>query len=208
MSLLIAVKSNAANLKAGKHEQIRGTWAKEFAGKADIRFFIGDALANFGRTFIQTQRDELTLPVSDLAEGDVLKVRTIAQHFLGKVYDHLLIIDADSLYYPIAKILRSGYERFDYSGFVPLGRVQSAETFPYVDPMTDEFYSAVYPWVEAQTGIFLSREAAAVVVNEIPREKSYEMFISRVLGPEIFRAHLLAENLNLRECSVLTAQAF
>lgn len=195
-SLLIAVKSTTKDLVSGAHDRARGGWVKEFAGKADVRFFVADASEPGRRYFIQPEKDEFVLPMGE-AETDSAKVRGICKFMLGKMYKHVLILKGPDVNI-LPGILMSGYQRYDYSGYVPMGRIQVAEKFPYVDPVNGEFYESIPAWVDAQYGIFLSREAASEITDALPTEARYDFFISRVLAPEIFRGQIEAENLNLR----------
>lgn len=188
MKLLVAVRSSLQEADAGFHQDIRDTWGKDFGLKADVKFFMAQDIRN-------RVRDEVQLTVSDRVEDNPLKVMQIATWMIGKTYDYAFICTTKTFLKP-ALLLKSGFEKYDYSGFVSLGRISTGEQFPYVDEKGG-FWPGVYPWADASTGYFLSRRAALEISAEGPRHWRDDISVGQILGPEIAKAQLTAEDIGI-----------
>lgn len=104
MKVLIAVVSCARDYAT--HELIRQTWAKD--ASVAVRFFVGNGSKCNGR-------DEIWLDVPDDWNGLPAKTQKVCRYAAMNGYDFLFKTDTDS-YVSIPRLLRSGFEKYHYSG--------------------------------------------------------------------------------------------
>ena len=192
MSILIAVKSCCKDRDAGFHQVIRETWGKDFQGLADVQFFVG-----LGENAASNQQDEILVPCPDGYHDLPAKTREIARFSETFGYDFTFFCDTDTFLLP-AKLLSSGFEDFDYVGKIdrPLG-----ETFAYTAIDRNgwrTFYPMAYPWASGGYGYFLSKKAARIITNTVPKGWAEDFWVGQVLGShyntgEIKMLHTQAE---------------
>lgn len=108
MRLLIAVKSCMADMKTG-HPAIRDGWGKHLVD-ADLKFFVGRALAN-------TKPDEIVLNVPDDYMSLSYKTKAMLSWSVEQGYDYTFLCDNDTFLIP-DRLMKSGFERYDYSAEV------------------------------------------------------------------------------------------
>lgn len=112
--LLVAVKSCRRDYRLGAHEVIRGTWGNMLRGRCDVRFFVGKSEDQ--RDHVNLKSDEVLLGSGDDFMALPWKVKDICQWAVGKIYNHILLVDNDTYVIPGA-MLHSQYSQYDYMGF-------------------------------------------------------------------------------------------
>ena len=181
--ILIAVKSCQQDMNRGYHSVIRETWGKDVKAAdpdLDLRFFVGSPNLNVG---IQTNPDDETfLDCADDYANLPYKTREILNWSEEHYYDHTFLCDTDTFVIP-AKLMKTGFERWDYSGKIdrPIG-----QTFQY-DAVDREkkhtWLGLCYPWASGGFGYFVSRRAAQYVVEQEPNIWAEDLWLGQLLGP-------------------------
>lgn len=210
MSLLVAVKSSAAEMEAGVHDVIRATqWYQATRGKATIKFFIGQQTDGMeGRVIVGSRKsynyksDELSLDVADYAAGAVFKTRAIAQYAVSKNIDHVLMVNTQSDVLP-EKVWASHYKVADYSGIFDggWGQVGPREIGGHV-------MERCYSWASGRAGYFLSRRAAFEIADASVRVEQYilgsqdDLWVGQILGPICASGDLFSIQLDEPVCEV------
>jgi hypothetical protein len=98
MNLLLAIEG--CELHLDRYPVIMDTWGREAARDFDVHFFTGPEL--------EVSDDYLSLPE---------KTRAICKWARNRDYDWMLMADTDS-YISLPRALASGFEQYDYSGYV------------------------------------------------------------------------------------------
>lgn len=151
MKVLIAIKSCAAH--AGFNQQVRGTWLRD--RDADYRFFVGSGAR-------RTAADEVPLEVGDGYADLPMKTKGIARWALLKEYDFIFLCDTDT-YVVVPRLLDSGFERFDYSGYFHRC-VSCVSTDGYCHCVGDKG-EQLYSYASGGSGYWLSAKAMSVIAS-------------------------------------------
>lgn len=178
--LMICVKSCQRDLIRGDHDSIRETWGKDAqAVGIDVRFFVGanDSVNRY-------EPDEVHLKCEDTYAALPFKTREICRWASAKVIDHVFLCDTDTFLY-IPYLLTSGYEKYDFMGFMlhHLGI-----SFPYNTTdlnRTPEIHPKCYTWPSGGMGYFLSKRAATLAAYEYPNSWAEDLWIGQVVGPKL-----------------------
>src|SRR5271155_3207315 len=109
--LLIAVKSCKRDRMAGHHEIIRKTWGKDLPFSVDLCFFTGEDNSEN----MPLPPDEVHLRVPDDYMSLPWKTKAIAQWSVNERYAHTFLCDTDT-YVVCDKLIRCGFEQFDFAG--------------------------------------------------------------------------------------------
>jgi hypothetical protein len=181
MAQLIAIKSTYQDLLDGRHDQIRGGWAREFVSfpNAHVRFFIG-ADSTDSRTHRNLRSDEVQVQEAD-EQGLVYKVRGICKYARSKNVDQVAIVGLDETYEPPPQLVKFN----DYSGVLNYEGAQPQEV---QDSNGVSFY-VDRCWGWSQGPYILSRRAAIEIADTSPRgalyiDRKYDAFwAAQVLGP-------------------------
>jgi hypothetical protein len=105
MKVLIAILSY--NQGRQHHELIRNTWLQ--GCKTDYKFILGNETKD-------PQQDELVVDSQDTYYDLIFKVEKSVEYALINNYDYLFRCDLDT-YVCIDRLLRSGFEQHDWSGY-------------------------------------------------------------------------------------------
>ena len=90
------------------NDQCRETWLKEWGSLIPYRFI-------FGQGYMCSRSDEMNFPVDDSYNGLPAKIQASHKWAFDQEYTHILKTDSD-MYIHIPRLLRSGFEKFSYSG--------------------------------------------------------------------------------------------
>jgi hypothetical protein len=165
MRLLVAVESCERDLVNGCHTAIRETWGKDFAGKADVRFFVGSGSA-------QLLADEIRLDAPDDYESLPFKTKALLRWAVEQGYDYLYKCDTDTCVLA-DRLLSCGFEHADYTGH-------------FAQPT-----SCLWPFASGGNGYFLSRRACKFVMDKTPDHWAEDLWVGQVLGPAIYQANAM-----------------
>ena len=194
MKILIAISSWANGAYKGYNQSQRDTWLKDLVRypNVDYRFFIGDGNPTnedegaLRSTFTQVEsghteqpdhirgvkpptftpkEDEVVLPnVPDDYMHVSFKDKALLRWAYTREYEFVFVCDADT-YVDVDRLMRSGFERHDYSGF-PFG-IFGAEGM----------------------GFWLSRKMIPLIVDEPVHVWGADQFIGDILHRKGVRLH-------------------
>lgn len=163
MKLLIAIptadsyvgnESSPNRDEAARRLACQETWLKDC--QVDYRFFYGAGHKPVGD-------NEVTLPVAEGYKGLSNKFRAMCQWALAQGYDFLFRVDTDA-YVWVDRLLRSGFEKHDYSGY----------TIDYPEHLAHARYASGAGWT-------LSRKAMEIVASVIPEHPADDLWVGRIL---------------------------
>jgi hypothetical protein len=196
-NLLVAVKSSFADMRAGKHDRIRGTWGSEFRGKAHLKFFLGretQELNGVVRSLVPSDEnsyiakaDEIIIDAPDDPQGDVKKARAMCGFISNKVIAHVLLVDVNSVV-DVKAALATPYEGFDYVGTFDNWGDIGPRTFLRASGEM-QIVDRCFDFAKGEHGVFLSRRAALEVADAPPQPRLYvagsnwDLWIGQVIGP-------------------------
>jgi hypothetical protein len=183
--LAICIKSCHRDMDAGLHSAIRETWGKDAQALGiGLFFFMGeDPTQQETRVIRRYTSGEVVLRCPDDYEGLPRKTRVICQWLEGKAYQHMFLCDNDTLVTP-KKLLESGYEAYDYSGFM-------ATEAPGRDDR-GIIHLEPYTWASGGIGYFVSHRAARIVADVQPRVWAEDVYVGETLKPYIEKGELTA----------------
>lgn len=190
ISLLIAVKSCQNHRVEGYNDAIRRTWGRDVRPPAKLLFFHGDGcLPN-----PVPQSDEIGLPVGDDYNSLPKKTKAILRYFLQTDFDYCFLCDTDTYVIP-AKLLTSGFEKYDVSGRFGV-HPEIGTTFKHIDDRHNVIENC-HPWPSGGVGYFLSRKAADYVVNDpyMGTHWAEDFSVGQITGPLIQSGVLTAADL-------------
>lgn len=193
--VIVAVKSCQRDMAAGFHQAIRETWGAALKRKGiQTFFFVAEDTGPNKRTVRTYASDEKALSCPDTYEGLPFKTRAICQWMKSKLFDHLFICDVDTII-DADKLLASGFENYDYSGYFKKGQEEIGQSFWYEDSHGQ--YPDCYSWASGGMGYFLSHFAVGYVSSVYPTVWAEDMYVGQVLGPKIAIGLLHAGALDL-----------
>jgi hypothetical protein len=150
MRILLAITS--CHPRAPIRQTIRETWLRDLdPARADYRFFIGRPRPSSGPS------DEVYLECEDTYAALTSKTHALARWALAAGYDWLFKCDDDTYVRP-DRLLSSGFERDDYSGFIG-GR--------WGNLPGSGGREIVYAYAQGGAGYWLSRRALALVADHL-----------------------------------------
>ncbi len=203
MSLIIAVKSCQKDLLAGAHNTIRSTWGQDAryasaAGIVSVRFFIGEPASN--TTTPRYEPDETIIKCNDSYKGLPYKTREICRWFIGKKIDHIFLCDTDT-YVKIKYVLTSGYEKWDYFGYVACWHPREIvhDYFAAFPGVGEEVVANCYAWASGGVGYFLSQKAAKEIAELTPSNWAEDLWVGQALGPMIAKGDLTIQSTKCNE---------
>jgi hypothetical protein len=196
MKILIALKTCCRDLDLGFHEAIRATWGKDFAGKADVRFFTGCGEHQSG--FGGYQQDETQLDCKDGYDDLPAKTTKIAEWSVQNGYDFTFLCDNDTFIIPHA-LLGTSFREYDYAGMFgldpPIGSI-----FTYRD-CHEILHERCEPWASGGVGYWISRHAANIIAAKGVQGWAEDLGVGQVLGPFIRAKVIHAIDLPDLECN-------
>lgn len=133
------------------------------AAGADYKLFLGKSKAN--------SPDEVTLCCSDRYEDLPYKTQEICKWALERGYDFIYRTDDDTYTYPV-RLLASGYEHHDYSGYC----------LPYPKHLERHRYCGA-------PGFWLSQRAMRILGSNNPDHSADDLWIGKVLYANGIKAH-------------------
>lgn len=148
--------------EAERRAACRETWLKDCP--VDYKFF-------YGAGHVPTADDEVTLDVADGYDNLSNKFRAICKWALDNSYDFLFRVDTDAYVYA-DRLLKSGFEKHDYSGF----------TLDYPGHLAHARYASGAGWT-------LSRKAMQVVADNEPDNQADDLWTGRILFRNGIRCH-------------------
>lgn len=149
--------------EAARRTACRETWLADC--HIDYRFFYGYP----GPVILQSDEVELAVP-----EGYArlsTKFQSICKWALAHDYDFLLRIDTDAYLYP-DRLLRSGYEQWDYAGY----------TIDYPLHLEHARYASGAGWT-------LSRRSMTILANEIVTNEADDFWTGKTLYAHGIKCH-------------------
>ena len=144
MKILVAVTGCEARKE--RMEAQRSTWAKDFGGLADVRFF----LARQERAALP---DEVFIDAPDTYEGLPSKSREVSRWAIQEGYDYLLKTDDDSVIF--AKRFSVPKPGVDYSGWVHR-------------PIEENWCSGLAYWLSARAMAVIAESPLTILNCEDP----------------------------------------
>ena len=189
MRLLIAVKSCQRDKRDGAHQAIRETWGKKPPVGFDLVFFMGGDKAPSN-----LEEDEFYLSTSDNYWDLHAKVALILRYALWKDYDFTCLCDTDA-YFEFPKMLKSGFENYDYSGGPQGGAGIFGKAYPAVR-LEDHKNIIVSPFYVYLSGhaFVISRAATKIIVaSQDPHTMSEDVWVAHALGPFIISGEITAK---------------
>lgn len=148
--------------EAERRQACRETWLKDCP--VDYKFF-------FGAGYVPAADDEMTLPVAEGYAGLSMKFRCMCQWALDHGYDWLFRVDDDA-YVWVERLLQSGYEAHNYSGY----------TVPYPQHLEHAKYASGAGWT-------LSRRAMEIVAGNMPSHPADDLWVGKLLYQHGIKVH-------------------
>lgn len=173
-SILIAVKSCAADVSAGHNQTIRETWGQMVRrhGAAGPLFFVGAGT-------MPLQDDEVRVDAPDGYYGLPQKTCAILR-WMGPTYSFVYLCDTDTFVRP-ELLMHSGFQQFDLTGLF----------FPRVPGQRGA--DGYYAWPSGGGGYWLSAKAAAIIAAHTEHSDwAEDRMVGQLLGPHIASGALKA----------------
>lgn len=159
--LLIAIL--ACHHRARHINVCRETWVPSTARQCDYKFFFGRG------SHADPQPDEVVLDCDDAYRGLACKVQEACRWALAHGYEYLFKVDDDTYVRP-ERVMRSGFEKYDY-----VGRLLGP---------TDQYHQVRY--ARGGTGYYVSRKVMQVLADaptpnpDIPRDYAEDSWVGRI----------------------------
>ncbi len=199
MKILFAVISYQGDAQNGNNQLIRETWGKDIVG-ADLRFFIGRRGPNFAPQADEVLVDFQKSRTCQHAWWESYKecgcqdfwqvqVRSMLAWSIQQGYDFTYLCSTDTFIVP-RLLLKTEFEKWDYSGYF------TPESLWLGTQSTWDIYGEKrYAWADVGNGMFLSKKAAGLVLQEPPNYQWVDQHIAQALGPWIKQGVITARNI-------------
>lgn len=191
--LIVCVKSCHRDRDRGCHDAVRSTWGAELRKLGiETRFFLGTS----ERPSTKLVSDEVELNCTDTYIELPFKTREIARWASGKMVDHFLLTDNDTLIISsrLAKVPLKG---IDYTGTFSWPHNQTKSYNLEGKAAKTETISRCYGYASGAAYI-LSRKACAIIGYEFPNSWAEDVWVGQVLGPLAAEGKVWVEELNSR----------
>lgn len=204
-NLIVAVKSSFAQMEAGAHDLIRGTWGQALRGKAQVKFFLGRPTMEIGgqtksvhptaQNSYNPKSDEVIVDCPDDIDSLVWKTRAICKWMVDKMATHVLITDPQCVVKPSA-LWASNFQIADYAGTFNGEPVTFGPRTLQGPSGSDVLIHDCFTW--ATDSYILSKKAASVIAEKVPIQMRYirgsydDFWVGQILGPSAQKGELLA----------------